>query len=246
MLALDHFPLDAQLLVALGGYLQALGQPALAVRSFDVAFRHGQIEPGIWHVPEIREIAASCAAAAHLQSSEHEQARTLLEAAVRTFPQSARLAVQLVELHVAHRRRDEALAIASGLASAAARERLIAAIRGACLAQQKNWSAAADLLQAAMLDGCRERFCLRWLVVSWLALGRPLDAQAALRAWQAFDPRSEEAAELAQQVARQFAELDAYRPQAVRFDEGDAVDGLSTRPTIVTTPASGEAGRRRS
>jgi hypothetical protein len=65
MQALDHFPLDAQLLVALGGYLQAQQQPQLAGRAYDVAFRHGQTESRLWHLPEIREIAAVCAAAVH-------------------------------------------------------------------------------------------------------------------------------------------------------------------------------------
>jgi tetratricopeptide (TPR) repeat protein len=98
MEALDRFPLDAQLLVALGGYLQSLQQPQLAVRAFDVAFRHGQTEPRIWHLPEIREIAASCAATLHTQLGAEQDARTLLEAATRTLPASQRLARQLEEL----------------------------------------------------------------------------------------------------------------------------------------------------
>ena len=93
ILALEHFPLDAQLLVALGGYLQTLGQTQLAARSFDLAFRHGQIEPQIWHLPEIRQIAASCAATVLVQSREDDQARTLLEAAVTIYPQSPKLAL---------------------------------------------------------------------------------------------------------------------------------------------------------
>jgi tetratricopeptide (TPR) repeat protein len=97
MEALDRFPLDAQLLVALGGYLQSLQQPQLAVRAFDVAFRHGQTEPRIWHLPEIREIAASCAATLHMQLGAEQDARTLLEAATRTLPGSQRLARQLAE-----------------------------------------------------------------------------------------------------------------------------------------------------
>jgi tetratricopeptide (TPR) repeat protein len=100
MEALDRFPLDAQLLVALGGYLQSQQQPQLAVRAFDVAFRHGQTEMRIWHLPEVREIAASCAATLQLQLAADQDARTLLEAAIRVFPHSARLARQLAELDV--------------------------------------------------------------------------------------------------------------------------------------------------
>ncbi|MEX2172782.1 MAG: glycosyltransferase, partial [Pirellulaceae bacterium] len=196
MLALERFPLDAQLLVALGGYLQALGHPELAIRSFDVGFRHGQIEPQIWHLPEIREIAASCAAAVLIETHQDESARTLLEAAVRTLPHSQRLAGQLIELYVNGGQREQALAAIRLVSSAAIRERLTAAVRGVFIARQGDCNAAADLLQAAMLDGCRERFCLRGLVQCWLKLDRPLDAQAVLQAWQAFDPQFAEIGEV--------------------------------------------------
>jgi tetratricopeptide (TPR) repeat protein len=91
MAAVEQFPLDAQLLVALGGYLQSLGHLELAARAFDVAFRYGQIEPEIWHLPDIREIAAACAARTFERAGNAEQARSLLEAAVRMHPQSRHL-----------------------------------------------------------------------------------------------------------------------------------------------------------
>jgi tetratricopeptide (TPR) repeat protein len=212
MLALEHFPLDTQLLVALGGYLQSLEQPELAVRSFDVAFRHGQVEGQIWHLPEIREIAASCAAATLVQLGRDDEACSLLEAAVRICPQSHRLVIQLVELHVRHGRRDEALEAAAGFPAVAVGERLATAARGACLAKIEQWPAAADLLQAALLDGCRERFCLEWLTKSWLALRRPLEARGVLQIWRSFDPAPPEIARLDAEIDKQLAE------QAVRVD----------------------------
>jgi tetratricopeptide (TPR) repeat protein len=111
MEALERFPLDAQLLVALGGYLQSLQQPQLAVRAFDVAFRHGQTEPRIWYLPEIREIAASCAATLHVQLGADRDARTLLEAATRTLPGSQRLARQLADLDAKRKPQAQALRI---------------------------------------------------------------------------------------------------------------------------------------
>jgi len=98
MLAVEHFPLDAQLLVALGGYLQLLDQTPLAIRAFDLAFRHGQVQPQVWHLPDIREIAAACAATAMMAAGQQDAARTLLEAAACLFPASQRLAEQLAEL----------------------------------------------------------------------------------------------------------------------------------------------------
>jgi hypothetical protein len=176
-----------------------------------------------------------------MQAREDDQARTLLEAAVTICPQSQKLALQLIDLHVRNRRRDEALAVVSGFVSAPDRERLAAAVRGACLAQQQNWTAAADLLQAAMLDGCRERFCLRWLVVSWLALARPLDAQSALRAWSAIEPQNDELATFQEQIATQMEELAASLPGPVRVDDPASIAApLAKRrqpggPTTVTT-----------
>jgi tetratricopeptide (TPR) repeat protein len=227
MLALEHFPLDAQLLVALGGYLQSLEQGPLAIRSFDLAFRHGQIETQIWHLPEIREIAAACAATAWIATGEQEQAQSLLAAAVRTFPGSQRLALQLIDLLVNRRLRDEALAIVGELALPADRQRLAAAVRGACLAQAGDWTAAVDLLQAAMLDGCQARFCFRWLVAGWLALERPREAQSALRAWQAVDANQPEIADLADQANEQLS-------RSVRVDSADHASGQRRRPSVAT------------
>jgi tetratricopeptide (TPR) repeat protein len=99
MQALERFPLDAQLLVALGGYLQAIGHVALAIRAYDVAFHYGQTELRLWHLPAIREIAAACAAAAYELLGQSDQAQTLLLAAIRLFPNSARLELQLAGLN---------------------------------------------------------------------------------------------------------------------------------------------------
>src|SRR6185436_21163701 len=87
----------------------------LAIRSFDVAFRHGQVEPRQWHLSEIREIAAACAAAASERSGDEAAARSLLEAAVTTFPRSVRLGRQLAELHLRHGRRSDAQRVIASL-----------------------------------------------------------------------------------------------------------------------------------
>jgi hypothetical protein len=120
------------------------------------------------------------------------------------------------------------------LPSQSERQRLAAAIRGACLAQQADWPAAVDLLQAAMLDGCQEPFCFRWLVAGWLALDKPHDARAVLRQWQSCDPKSAEAAELLHSLADE-------PPRAVRIDPADRVEPTdaarrSRQPGQVTTP----------
>ena len=129
-----------------------------------------------------------------------------------------------------HGRHDEALEAAAEFPSAAVGERLATAARGACLAQREQWPAAADLLQAALLDGCRERFCLEWLTKSWLALSRPLEAQGVLQIWQGFDPANPEVARLAELIESQLAE------QAVRVDPPGQPTGIkpagASRPPL--------------
>jgi tetratricopeptide (TPR) repeat protein len=246
MEALDRFPLDAQLLVALGGYLQALDQPTLAIRAYDVAFRHGQIEPRIAHLPNVPEIAAVCAATLMQLGGDDDSALTLLDAAVRTHPQSLRVGREQVELLVKLGRRDEALAAARSLPiEDRAREAWAVAVRGACAAGQAQWVTARAHLQLAYEAGCRERFCLRWLVVSHLGLGEASEAAAVLNAWAEFDPANPELAELAKAVAEQQAPSgDAHRDTStndkavIRFDRSAQVQSPSH-----VAPASVEANK---
>ena len=97
MQALGQFPLDAHLLVAAGGYLYDLEQSPLAIRALDLAFRHGQVERRLWHLADIRQIAAQSAAKLLLASGRAEEAATLLAAAVRLWPDSKPLADQWSE-----------------------------------------------------------------------------------------------------------------------------------------------------
>jgi hypothetical protein len=93
-------------------------------------------------------------------------------------------------------------------------------------------------LQAAVLDGCRERFCLRWLVNSWLALDRPLDAQSSLRVWLAIEPASEEAAGFQERVtaAIEQQQLATKRIEPIRIDGSTSPLAPTLRPAS-STPA---------
>ena len=193
--ALETFPLDAQLLCALGGYLQALGRSDLAARAYEVCYRHGQIEPRLWHLPDVREVAASCQAAILELSGDAEAALALLQDARQAYPDSLRIARQLLELHVQHGRRDEALLVATQLPDTPARETLRTAIFGACAAVKGNWIAARSYLQSVIDGGCRERFAWRWLTTSLLAMEDFAAAERVLSRWEAMDPDSPEPAQ---------------------------------------------------
>ena len=58
--ALAIFPVDIQLLLALGNYLHACDRMALAVRAFDTAVRHGQVDLEAWHLRDVEKVAEIC------------------------------------------------------------------------------------------------------------------------------------------------------------------------------------------
>jgi tetratricopeptide (TPR) repeat protein len=88
---LEQFPLDAQLLCALGGYLQATDRAELALRSFSLAAEHGQINAQLWHLPEIREIATACQGQLLQQVGRLEAAALVIEQGLTKYPHSRRL-----------------------------------------------------------------------------------------------------------------------------------------------------------
>jgi glycosyltransferase involved in cell wall biosynthesis len=58
--ALDVFPIDTQLLLALGKYLYSSNHIDTAIRAFDTAVRYGQVNPEVWHLCEINKVAELC------------------------------------------------------------------------------------------------------------------------------------------------------------------------------------------
>jgi tetratricopeptide (TPR) repeat protein len=233
--ALETFPLDAQLLCALGGYLQSLGRPELAMRSYEVCYRQGQIEPAVWHLPDIREVAASCQAALLDQSGQAEAGLALLQDAIQSYPDSRRIARQLLEHHVQRGRCDEALIVAAQMPiSAAALEPLREAVVGACASVKGNWTAARSSLKSAIEAGCRERFAWRWLATSLLALGASAEAEELLASWEAFDPSSPEPG----QYRRSLPAAAAHRQTGEDFGRSVRIDAPQEAAGPTLAPAS--------
>lgn len=191
--ALGQFPLDAQLLCAMASYLQRMGRLDLASRSFEMAARHGQIDPMLWHLSNLGEVAVSCQAVAQGLLGQVDAAVGTLEAAMKQFPHSERLWRQLLELYVQHDRRQPALALVDKrYADEAGREALRGAVRGACLAAKQEFGAAGRHLESAFAAGCRETICLRWLAAAHVAQGNWEAAERTLREWQSLDPDNPE------------------------------------------------------
>jgi tetratricopeptide (TPR) repeat protein len=184
--ALQTFPLDAQLLCAMGNYLQQQGRLDLACRSFEAAARFGQVNPETWHLIELAEVATSCHARCQELLGHIDAAiATLCEGDLR-FSGGPRLRRQLLDLYIRHDRRKEALEEVNRLPSETPnREAMRSAVRGACLAAKEEWIEGLAYLQAAFSAGCHDLLCLRWLTIASLATGDVDGAQRALDAWRA-------------------------------------------------------------
>src|SRR6187397_28355 len=190
MKALEAYPLDAQLLCAIGGYLQSKDQLDLALRAYQLSAEHGQISLEIWHLEGLQEIAHNCYALTLQALGREDEAVQFLQQHLTANLQSARLRRQLLVRHVRH---DEALAIVGAMPRGTSnREALRSAVRGACLAAEKNWVSAKTYLETAHRAGCREPLCLRWLAQTYLSLGNNDEAAAILSEWSAIDPLSAE------------------------------------------------------
>ncbi|WP_158545249.1 tetratricopeptide repeat-containing glycosyltransferase [Bremerella cremea] len=203
MTALEIFPLDAQLLCAVGGYLQTKGHLELARRSFETAYKYGQINLESWHIDDIDEIAASCLAITTHASGKQEQAEEILVQALKDCPHSVRLRRQVIEMYVKHGRRQEAIAELERLpADYPKLEAMRSAVRGAALAAQQNWTSARPYLEAAYQQGSRETLCLRWYATTLVALEEQDAAREVLQAWKQREPSNTEPDDLAQALLR--------------------------------------------
>jgi glycosyltransferase involved in cell wall biosynthesis len=191
--ALEVFPLDAQLLLAVGSYFQASNRLDLAARAFETAVKFGQTNTSTWHLCELPEVAASCLSLALQLQSKDEEACRVLEEALERHPQSARLLRLAVDLYIKNGNAEQAVETAerNGMVSGKD-DPLMLAIRGACKAAKQEWTPALAYLQSAYLMGCHGALCLRWLAVTLLSNGQAEAARPVLDEWQKLEPANPE------------------------------------------------------
>ena len=222
--ALESYPLDAQLLCATGGYLQAQQRLDLASRAYQTAFQYGQVNPETWHLDEIRSIAAVCLSLTLQLQGQDDDALKVLEEALQVDGDSLRVRRQLIDLHIKHGRREPALAQFDLLpAQTPQREALRSAVRGACLASQKNWIPALAYLKTGYDNGCRDTICLRWYSISLLASGDISNARPVIDEWFQREPEN--------------TEVQAYR-QALESTPEGAPQDATPAPTATTDPST--------
>ena len=201
--ALEIYPLDAQLLCAMGSYLQMQGRIDLALRAYQAAAENGQVDPQTWHLGDINDVATVCRCLCLQLLNQDDTARQVLVQALAREGSAPRLRRQLIELYVKHDLRQEALEQINLMpAETVQREPLRTAVRGACLAAKQNWAAAVGYLRAAHAGGCRDPLCLRWLAVSLIALGEFQEAEPILAEWHEEEPKHPDVAKYVEIIAQ--------------------------------------------
>jgi glycosyltransferase involved in cell wall biosynthesis len=187
--ALETYPFDVQLLLAMGNYLQGRNRVDLANRAFEIAMKFGQIELTVWHLREVSEVATACWCMILQQQGRTREACEALNESLARHPQSARLLRHGVELHIKMDQPEKAIELAEKLAPDGENLTALAdAVRGACRAAKSDWLAALGYLQSAYLTGCRHPLCLRWLTVTLLGGGATDAAMPVLQEWRQAEP----------------------------------------------------------
>ena len=191
--ALEVYPLDAQLLSAMGSYLQGRDQLDLAVRAFATAVTYGKVDPRSWHLCEIFEMAAAFLALTLQLQGKDDEARRALEQALARSSDSVRIRRHLIDLEIKHGRSEEAVRVAEGMPfDDHQRGPFCDAVRGAAKAAMQDWLPALSCLQRAYVAGCCDPLCLKWLAVTLLANGQTWAAEPILREWLGREPENAE------------------------------------------------------
>jgi tetratricopeptide (TPR) repeat protein len=235
--ALEMFPTDIQLLCAMGGYLQMNNRIELATRAYRTAVEYGKVNPHVWHLADVGEIAVVCLSMVYQLQDRHDKSLTLLRDALAHRPESRRLWHQLFESLVLQHRHDDAIAQLAALPpDMPHREAFANSVRGACRANERDWPGAEGYLEPAYQSGCRDPICLFWLAETWISLKKFADARALLDDWQTLEPGADEIEKFLSRIPVEIGD------RQVRFDEADRSAAQPTGP-IVPRPISSDRRR---
>ncbi len=235
--ALEMFPTDIQLLCAMGGYLQINNRIELATRAYRTAVEFGKVNPHVWHLADVHDIAVVCLSMVYQLQDEQDRSLALLRDSLAHRPESRRLWHQLFESLVLQHRAEEATAQLAALPpDMPYREAFANSVRGACLADEGDWAGAEGYLETAYQSGCRDPICLFWLAETWVSLRKYSDAQAVLDQWQALEPGADEIERFRAWIPAEIG------GRQVRIDGAKRSAAQPTGP-IVPRPVSAERRR---
>jgi tetratricopeptide (TPR) repeat protein len=202
--ALETYPFDVQLLLAMGSYLQGRNRIDLATRAFEIAVKFGQVDLAVWHLREVVEVSTACLCMAYQLQGRTSDACRELEEALKRHPRSERLRRHALDLYLKMDQVEKALKFAEQQAPLEKnRSALADAVRGACRAANADWLAALGYLQGAYLAGCRHPLCLRWLAVTLLAGGEIESARPVLEEWRKIEPNDPELLSYVEAIAEE-------------------------------------------
>ena len=191
--ALDHAPVDMQLLTFLGSHLQRTGQLELAVRTFETAVQHGKVSLDVWHRLRIREIAiTSLALCLRLQDRNNEAIR-VMETNTELVEDRSEYNRHLLDLYITENLEEKASELAAEIWGDVDLDLIRLVLKGACTAKKGRWDSALAPLEEAYQAGCRDILCLRWYALTLLATQQFVPAVEILERWLAVQPGNSEA-----------------------------------------------------
>ncbi|MDR0520830.1 MAG: hypothetical protein LBH00_03130 [Planctomycetaceae bacterium] len=191
--AMDHFPVDMQLLTFLGSHMQRIGKIDLAVRTFETAVKHGRISLDVWHRLRIREIAVTSLALALRLQGKNKEAIQTLEMNLELIEDRTEFHRHLLDLYVAESREEDACRLAAEIWGDTALDQIRLVLKGACFAKSGRWDLALVPLKEAYTDGCKDVLALRWYALTLLAKLQFKEALTILEEWIAVQPDNSEA-----------------------------------------------------
>lgn len=234
--ALEHFPLDAQLLCAMGSYLLRMGQRELAARAYETAIAHGQIDPVTWHLADLADVAVVCLSLIRVQLGDARGAERIVRDALAERPDSVRLRRRLIDLDISSGRRREALQNCRLLAADAPdRSKLPNMVRAALYVGERNFAAGRPILEELHRDGCRDPLCLRWLLVALLGEGDLREAARIAAEWATDDASNLEAAAFLRAIAEARGKGDNGTSSAQGAGSWKRVDRAAAGPVVAQT-----------
>jgi len=191
--ALDHFPVDMQLLTFLGSHMQRTGKLDLALRTFETAVEHGRVSLDVWHRLRIREMAIMSLALCHRLQNKNNAAIRVLEMNTEMVEDRSEYNRHLLDLYIAENLEDKASELSAEIWGDVELDLIRLAVKGACIAKTGRWEHAFAPLKEAYDKGCRDILCLRWYALALLALQQFPSAIGILAEWLEVQPDNAEA-----------------------------------------------------
>jgi tetratricopeptide (TPR) repeat protein len=190
------------------------------MKAYQTTCQHGQVNPGVWHVSNIHEIATVCWSLTLQLLGRNEDAVQILLDATAVNPNSLRIRRHLLELYIKVGQCENAVKQLDQFPSDFPnRDALRSAVRGACLAAANNLIAAKAHLMTGYNAGSRDPICLRWYATTLIASGEIDEARPIVHRWIQSEPSNTVAQQFHTMLAQNnVTPVERDSPRQVRID----------------------------